>query len=219
MGLGRAVAGQEPAWLEDSVQDKVPPFVSPPRTIAIERARRGPAWYLRLTFAMCTIACLLALTGCSGSESAKKSATPAPTVTGVRPATATKTATPTIVQASPTAVPSVTPERPTPVEPDSADIAEGMVLVQAQCAWCHTLASAGLTGSQASVGPPLDGAGVGHNRAWLSAALVDACAHHKPKSRYSCAQKHNTVAALTVEQRDQIVRFLLTLKGTPTPTH
>ena len=108
-------------------------------------------------------------------------------------------------------MPSATPQIPAGVlaDPAAAAIAEGRVLVQAQCAGCHSLSDAGLSGT---AGPALDHIGAGHSAQWLSAALVDACAHHAPASHYSCAQKHDTVAALSLAQRGDIVSYLLTLK-------
>ncbi len=122
-------------------------------------------------------------------------------------------ASPAVTRTPVAQTPAASPARPASTVSDTAaDVAEGSVLVQAQCVWCHSLAGAGITASSASIAPPLDHVGAGHSRDWLSAALVDACAHHKLGSPYVCTQKHNTVAALTAEQRDQIVTYLLTLK-------
>ena len=179
----------------------------------LKRATAGARWTVRFFCTARTIACLLVLAGCAGGESKKPAATPVPSATSH-----SAKAAPGVADTAHSPAPTRTPERATGSATDTAaDVAEGMVLVQAQCAWCHALAAAGLSSAQAAVGPPLDNAGVGHSRAWLSAALVNACAHHKATSQYSCAQKHNTVAALTAEQREQIVSYLLTLKGSPTP--
>jgi mono/diheme cytochrome c family protein len=179
----------------------------------VKRAAIGVSWTVRFFCLACTLAVLLILAGCADSESKEPAATPVPTATG-HPAKAASG----VADTARSPVPTRTPVRVTGSTTNTAaDVAEGMVLVQAQCAWCHALAAAGLSSAQAAVGPPLDNAGVGHSRTWLSAALVNACAHHKATSQYSCAQKHNTVAVLTAEQREQIVSYLLTLKGFPTP--
>jgi mono/diheme cytochrome c family protein len=95
----------------------------------------------------------------------------------------------------------------------AGQIAEGKLIVQAQCAACHALADAGITEAAKPVAPPLDGIGNGHDRAWLSAELVDACVHRTPKSRYACAQVHVAAAALSRPERDAIVDYLLTLRS------
>lgn len=91
----------------------------------------------------------------------------------------------------------------------TADRAAGSVLLQAQCASCHALLSAGMGGAGPAVGPALDGIGRRRSQAWLERELVDPCANRSPhKSRYHCSQMP-TYAGLTQQQRDQIVLYLL----------
>jgi len=87
--------------------------------------------------------------------------------------------------------------------------AAGSVLLQAQCASCHALLSAGMSGAGTAVGPALNGIGRRRSRAWLERELVDPCAHRSShKSRYRCGQMPS-YAGLTQQQRDQIVLYLL----------
>ena len=91
----------------------------------------------------------------------------------------------------------------------AADRAAGSVLLQAQCASCHALLSAGMGGAGATVGPSLDRIGRKRSRAWLERELVDPCAHRPShRSRYHCGQMPS-YAGLTQQQRDQIVLYLL----------
>jgi mono/diheme cytochrome c family protein len=90
-----------------------------------------------------------------------------------------------------------------------ADLAAGKALLQAQCASCHALASAGMSGALEPVAPPLDGIGRHRSRQWLEAELVNPCAHpHASGTRYSCTAMPS-FSALTQQQRDQIVLYLL----------
>lgn len=188
------------------------PISGLPRAVAYRPPERRRSGFPRALYAIGGLACLCALAGCSGGASTRATSSPVPAV-----AVRSVTAAPGGAHATPAAMLMLTPTRIGSRALHAADIAQGRVLVQAQCAWCHALADAGLTSAQSAIGPPLDNAGVGHSRAWLSAALIDACAHHSPRSPYTCAQKHDTVAILTTEQRNQIVSYLLTLKATPLP--
>jgi len=157
---------------------------------------------LRVVCMACALACLLALSGCSNGASHVATQVASPTALSRAPGSRA------VSDAGP--VPVATPQTSQSAQADgAAAIPEGRVLVQAQCAWCHSLSDAGISGT---VGPALDHIGAGHTVQWLSAALVNACAHHIPASHYSCAQKHDTVAALTSAQRGDIVSYLLTLK-------
>jgi hypothetical protein len=69
-----------------------------------------------------------------------------------------------------------------------------------------------MIGTARPVAPALDGIGARHDRAWLEAEVVNACAHGAAKSSYNCSQVHNAAMALTQQQRDQIVAYLLTLR-------
>jgi hypothetical protein len=69
-----------------------------------------------------------------------------------------------------------------------------------------------MIGAAQPVASALDGIGARHDRAWLNAELVNACAHGAAMSSYNCSQVHNAAMALTQQQRDQIVTYLLTLR-------
>jgi mono/diheme cytochrome c family protein len=156
----------------------------------------------RVLVVMCIA--LLTAVGLSGCSSGNKS-----------PATASATRTRTVGQGAHVAQPGGTVgavPNPTSNLPAAADLANGKVLVQAQCAACHALADAGITGANPPYAPALDRIGVGHDRSWLAAELVDACAHPIASTAHKCAQAHNAAAALTQQQRDQVVTYLLSLR-------
>ena len=121
-----------------------------------------------------------------------------------------------LAQRTPIATNDAVPPPPTVTRGVSSqilgDLQAGRALVQAQCAACHALTDAGLTGSSPPVAPALDGIGRRRSRQWLELQLVNPCAHpHAGGSAFSCSQMPS-FSELTPGQRDQLVRYLLSLR-------
>jgi mono/diheme cytochrome c family protein len=143
-----------------------------------------------------TMLIVATLGGCAGSSQPPASPQAAPTASD----------TPVPNAPTATAPPPVTPTAPPAVTQRFAALAAGKALLQAQCAACHALSSAAMSGTAA---PALDGIGARRTRHWLEVELVDPCSHpNAGGTKYRC-EAMPSFSGLTPQQRDQIVLYLL----------
>lgn len=158
---------------------------------------RQQGYRIRAASGLLALCVALGIAGCGGSATAPAPSGRVPSGSQVQPG------------AEDTALPIPTSVVPAPIGQSRtnlvADMAAGSVLLQAQCASCHALLSAGMSGT----GPSLDRIGRRRSHAWLQKELVDPCAHRSPHQSQSRCSQMPSYAGLTTQQRDQIVLYLL----------
>lgn len=162
---------------------------------------------VRIRYLACSCAAtlmLLVLAGCGGGQTAT-SDSPTPTVVPNRPSP-TVGGEPRTTGSAPPAPPSPTAGIPARLV---ADLQAGRALVQAQCAACHALADAGLSGASPPIAPVLDGIGRRRARKWLEVQLVNPCAHPRAGGGAFSCSRMPAYGGLTQQQRDQVVQYLL----------